>query len=97
MLSCKCACTDWQEVDYPPLHVKNAYILILVLVARNLPAAGVKPPAHIHTRGIPAIPAKLAEQAKPYLQVRAVRFQDWHPVKKHMLLTQRPKGLLGVA
>ena len=79
-------------MDYPPLHVKNAYILILVLVARNLPAAGVKPPAQIHTRGIPAIPAKLAEQAKPYLQVRAVRFQDWHPVKKHMLLTQRPKG-----
>ena len=79
-------------MDYRPLHVKHAFVLILVLVAPSLPAAVVKPPVQIHTRGIPAIPAKLAEQVNPYLEVRAVRFQDWHPVKKHMLLTQRPKG-----
>ena len=72
--------------------MKNAYVLILVLVARNLPAAGVKPPAQILNRGVPSIPTKLAEEAKPYLEVRPVHFQDWHPVTKHMLVTQRPKG-----
>ena len=79
-------------MDYPHLYVKYTCVFILVFAAWSLAAAIVEPPVQINTRNIPAIPLKLAEQARPYLQVRGVRFQDWHPIKKHMLLTQRPKG-----
>ena len=72
--------------------MKQTGLIIGALLAGNLLAAVVKPPAQIVTRGIPPIPATLAEKVKPYLAARAPRFQDWHPVKKHMLLTQRPKG-----
>jgi dipeptidyl aminopeptidase/acylaminoacyl peptidase len=72
--------------------MKQTGLIIGALLAGNLLAAVVKPPAQIVTRGIPPIPATLAEKVKPYLAARALRFQDWHPVKKHMLLTQRPKG-----
>jgi len=72
--------------------MKHTGLIIGALLAGNLPAAVVKPPVQMVTNGFPAIPAALAKKVKPYLSARALRFQDWHPVQKHMLITQRPKG-----
>ena len=79
-------------MDYPALRVKHIGTVIGALLAGNLSAAVVKPPVQMVTNGFPAIPAALAKKVKPYLSARALRLQDWHPVQKHMLITQRPKG-----
>ena len=79
-------------MDYPALRVKHSGTVIGILLAGNLLAAVVKPPVQMVTNGFPSLPVALAKKAKPYLSARALRLQDWHPVQKHMLITQRPKG-----
>jgi dipeptidyl aminopeptidase/acylaminoacyl peptidase len=49
----------------------------------------VTPPAAITAEGIPAIPASLAAQVRPYLEYRSASFQDWDPNARAMLVTTR--------
>ena len=79
-------------MDYPALRVKHSGTVIGILLAGNLLAAVVKPPVQMVTNGFPSLPVALAKKAKPYLSARALRLQDWHPVQKHILITQCPKG-----
>ena len=48
------------------------------------------PPTNIVTRGMPALSVKRAAKIAPYLKVRPLRFQDWHPTAPAMLITRRP-------
>ena len=49
----------------------------------------VQPGSHLVVEGIPAIPAALAETVARYADFRAAGFQDWHPVKREMLISTR--------
>ena len=48
------------------------------------------PPTNIVTRGMPVLSVKRAANIAPYLNVRPLRFQDWHPTASAMLITRRP-------
>jgi dipeptidyl aminopeptidase/acylaminoacyl peptidase len=49
----------------------------------------LKPSDNLVTDGIPAIPAALVTQVKPYTEYRPKNFSSWHPVKREMLITTR--------
>ena len=55
--------------------------------------AAVFPPLQMESRGVPAISEELAAKVKPYLDIRPVRFQDWHVSGTNItvLVTQRPE------
>jgi dipeptidyl aminopeptidase/acylaminoacyl peptidase len=49
----------------------------------------VQPGNSLVVEGIPAIPTALAETVGRYGDFRAAGFQDWHPVKREMLISTR--------
>jgi dipeptidyl aminopeptidase/acylaminoacyl peptidase len=66
-------------------------ILLVILLSSTTPvlAQSVTPPAAITAEDIPAIPAALAAQVRPYLEYRSASFQDWDPNARAMLITTR--------
>lgn len=74
-------------------------ILLAALLATAAPAftvsgapafaQSVSPPAAITAEGIPAIPAALAAEVRPYFEYRTAAFQDWDPNARAMLVTTR--------
>src|SRR5256885_3540904 len=36
------------------------------------------------TDGLPPVPAAIAEAARPYSELRAAAFSDWHPTRREM-------------
>ncbi|HIL25412.1 MAG TPA: hypothetical protein EYG19_08440, partial [Verrucomicrobia bacterium] len=63
--------------------------LFFALMISATPIFGA-PPTNIVTRGMPAFSAERAAKLAPYLNVRPLRFQDWHPTAPAMLITRRP-------
>ena len=44
---------------------------------------------NLFVEGIPALPAVLAEEVKPYTEARSAALQSWHPIKKQLLISTR--------
>jgi dipeptidyl aminopeptidase/acylaminoacyl peptidase len=54
--------------------------------------ATIAPNANLVAQGIPPIPAAIADQVARYTEFSAHAFVDWHPVRREMLVSHRPKG-----
>ncbi|KAB7648528.1 S9 family peptidase [Polymorphobacter fuscus] len=67
-------------------------LFVAALLATPAFAQDVVLPAAITAEGIPAIPAALAAQIRPYLEYRSAQFQDWDPQSRAMLVTTRFGG-----
>jgi dipeptidyl aminopeptidase/acylaminoacyl peptidase len=66
--------------------------LALVLVAMPVFAAQtatVDKPAALVADGLPAVPADLARETRPYMEFRTATFLDWHPTERSMLISTR--------
>jgi protease II len=72
--------------------------LIAALIALPLTAAlaqtggapaAVEKPAALTADGIPAVPAELAAQTRPYMEFRSAGFSGWSPRDRAMLITTR--------
>ena len=59
------------------------------LLPHDAHAAAVEAPAALTVSGVPAVPAALMEQAKPYLEYRSARLLGWHPVRRSVLIGAR--------
>ena len=46
-------------------------------------------PESIRVQNVPAIPASLADELRPFSQIRTAVFQDWHPTERRLLITTR--------
>jgi dipeptidyl aminopeptidase/acylaminoacyl peptidase len=58
--------------------------------AQSAPAPRmVEKPAALTADGIPAIPAQLAEQTRPYMEFRTASFTSWNPRDRSMTITTR--------
>ena len=49
----------------------------------------IKPGDNLIVEGIPAIPVALADEAAVYNNFRYAYFQNWHPLKREMIITTR--------
>jgi dipeptidyl aminopeptidase/acylaminoacyl peptidase len=72
----------------------RSVIRVLAFFLAVLPAAiaqqnVVEPGENLVVEGIPPIPASLAEIVARYAEFRAAGFQDWHPLKREMLISTR--------
>src|SRR3989441_260512 len=65
-----------------------AAVLALPCPARPQ-AADVAPRDNLVTKGIPQIPAAIAEEARRYSEFRTAAFWDWHPTRREMLIGTR--------
>jgi dipeptidyl aminopeptidase/acylaminoacyl peptidase len=71
-----------------------SFILLFLLLMQNniysqeslLDSKKIKIPEGISVDGVPPIPAELIEDVKPYTIERFSYLQDWHPIKKEMLI-----------
>jgi len=54
-------------------------------------AAGrtIEPSANLVADGVPAIPARLADEVRRYTEYRSAGFADWHPTRREMLVVTR--------
>ena len=73
--------------------MRTCAITAVVVAAATLTAAAqnrtIAPGSNLVVEGIPAIPASLAEDVRPYTESRPAGFDDWHPVRREMLITTR--------
>ncbi len=49
----------------------------------------VEPPDSLVLDGLPAIPAEVKQSASRYLEFRSAALNDWHPVRREILITTR--------
>lgn len=49
----------------------------------------IAPGENLVVEGIPAIPAKLADEVGRYTEFRSAGFSSWHPLRREMLITTR--------
>ena len=72
--------------------MKRALILAaVVLSAASVSAqtADIVPNENLVAEGIPKIPGSIAEQVRPYTEVRSATFASWHPARREMLIVTR--------
>jgi len=66
---------------------------LLILVMGSTAAAAqtpvITPGDNLALRGLPPIPAALAEDVSRYANARAASFQDWHPTRRELLIGTR--------
>jgi len=58
-------------------------------LAQQSAAPTVEKPAALVPDGIPAVPAALAAQTRPYMEYRTASFAGWNPVDRSMLISTR--------
>jgi dipeptidyl aminopeptidase/acylaminoacyl peptidase len=72
---------------------RQSLLLTLCLSAgpAPLPAADelIPPAENLVVEGVPPLPASLAETVERYTELRSASFQDWHPVRREMLVLTR--------
>jgi dipeptidyl aminopeptidase/acylaminoacyl peptidase len=85
-----CACHGARAGEDGRPVKRFSYLMILAQTALGAPKVAV--PNNIVTRGFMGkeFSAERAAQLAPYLNVRPLRFQDWHPTEHAMLITRRP-------
>ncbi|MBI3697426.1 MAG: S9 family peptidase [Acidobacteria bacterium] len=73
------------------MALRSYAIGVVFLTVRTLVAADatMPVPSNLKVEGIPAIPAALLETLGRYGESRLAAFQDWHPVKREVLITTR--------
>jgi dipeptidyl aminopeptidase/acylaminoacyl peptidase len=61
------------------------------LLAPALFASGdaIEPGANLQADGVPPIPVELAEEVRPYTEMRSASFRGWHPERREMLVATR--------
>jgi dipeptidyl aminopeptidase/acylaminoacyl peptidase len=71
--------------------MRPTVLMALVLSSAGaLAASGPVPvPAAVTAEGVPAIPASLADEARPYLEYRSAAFKAWDPVSRGLLIATR--------
>ncbi|MCX6557287.1 MAG: S9 family peptidase [Candidatus Aminicenantes bacterium] len=75
--------------------MKKTLVLLVVFSTLSLFLAGnsqeavLKPGDNLIVEGIPAIPAALADDVALYNNFRSASFQDWHPLKREMIISTR--------
>ena len=64
----------------------------LVACATPGPGETLVPNANLVVQGIPALPARIAQDVARYTDFRGHGFVDWHPTKREMLIAHRKAG-----
>jgi dipeptidyl aminopeptidase/acylaminoacyl peptidase len=64
-------------------------IALLVPTGAMAQTASIAPTDNLVADGIPAVPAAIAEAARPYSEFRAAAFWDWHPTRREMIIGTR--------
>ena len=72
-----------------PKHAAPAAGLVLLVLLAVRAAADIRPGDNLVVDGIPAIPDAVAEAVARYTEFRSATFQDWHPVRRELLITTR--------
>ena len=76
-----------------PYLLLSPFIVILGAALALVPAAAqqayLTPNENLVVDGVPPIPAALAATAGRYLEYRAASLDDWHPLRREMLLSTR--------
>jgi len=69
---------------------------VLILAAAVLSVASVRaqtadivPNENLVAEGIPKIPGSIAEEVRPYTEVRSAAFASWHPARREMIIVTR--------
>jgi len=63
---------------------------LLTILALALPTCALAQiPDNLVVEGVPPIPAELKADAGRYLEFRAASFNNWHPLRREMLITTR--------
>ena len=72
-------------------HMPRYLLIITLLVPAGALAqtASTAPTENLVSDGIPAVPAAIAEAARPYSEFRAAGFWDWHPTRREMIIGTR--------
>ena len=72
-------------------HLRYALFAFMASFPRPVPAqtADIAPGENLVHRGIPSIPAAIAEDARRYGEFRAAAFWNWHPTRREMLIGTR--------
>ncbi|QHL90029.1 prolyl oligopeptidase family serine peptidase [Sphingomonas changnyeongensis] len=68
---------------------KTVLLGCAALTASAAVAQTAAKPEALTADGIPAVPAALADQTRPYLEVRSGAFRAWHPTRRSALITTR--------
>ena len=72
--------------------MKRVSVFAAALLAAALVAAQtgeIVPNENLVAEGIPKIPAAIAEEVRPYTEVRSATFASWHPTRREMLIVTR--------
>jgi dipeptidyl aminopeptidase/acylaminoacyl peptidase len=64
-------------------------VALLVPTGAMAQTASIAPTDNLVADGIPAVPAAIAEAARPYSEFRAAAFWDWHPTQREMIIGTR--------
>ena len=64
-------------------------IALLVPTGALAQTATIAPTENLVVEGVPAVPAAIAEAARPYSEFRAAAFWDWHPTRREMIIGTR--------
>ena len=70
------------------------FITLLALLLWSHPilaqSGEIVPPESLVVEGVPKIPASLADELRPYFEMRWAAFASWHPTKREMLIRTQP-------
>jgi dipeptidyl aminopeptidase/acylaminoacyl peptidase len=66
--------------------------LLTACSSATLAPAFVAPNANLVVQGIPPIPASLAADVAKYTDFSSYQFVAWHPLRREMLVSHRPRG-----
>jgi dipeptidyl aminopeptidase/acylaminoacyl peptidase len=66
-----------------------ALTLVLAVLGSASAQTTVEPPDSLVLDGLPAIPAELKRSAARYMEFRSAALNDWHPVRREILITTR--------
>lgn len=69
--------------------MRPALLALMLASVAPAQAQSMPIPAAITAEGVPAIPAGLADNVRPYLENRFAAFQGWDPISRGMLVTTR--------
>jgi dipeptidyl aminopeptidase/acylaminoacyl peptidase len=69
--------------------------LLALLLCASPPLAQTRsgeivPPNSLSVEGVPKIPASLADELRPYFEIRWTAFSSWHPTRREMLVRTQP-------
>ncbi len=66
------------------------FVAVLLLASTVMAQSGVIVPGdNLVVEGVPAVPAKIAEEVRRYTESRAAGLASWHPTKREMLIGTR--------